>query len=47
MTSRVLTIVLAEATLDLLKPWVAAGKLPVLGGLMARGACSRRAFAST
>ncbi len=37
MSSRVLTIVLAEATFDLLKPWAEAGKLPVLAGLMARG----------
>jgi predicted AlkP superfamily phosphohydrolase/phosphomutase len=38
VSPRVLTIVLAEATLDLLKPWADAGKLPVLAGLMARGA---------
>ena len=38
MSPRVLTIVLAEATLDLLKPWADAGKLPVLAGLMERGA---------
>ncbi len=37
MSPRVLTIVLAETTLDLLTPWVAAGKLPVLAGLMTRG----------
>jgi predicted AlkP superfamily phosphohydrolase/phosphomutase len=37
MPPRVLTIVLAEATLDLLKPWAEAGKLPTLAGLMARG----------
>jgi predicted AlkP superfamily phosphohydrolase/phosphomutase len=33
-----LTIVLAEATLDLLRPWAEEGKLPVLAGLMKRGA---------
>jgi predicted AlkP superfamily phosphohydrolase/phosphomutase len=33
-----LTIVLAETTLDLLRPWAEAGKLPVLSGLMKRGA---------
>ncbi len=38
MSTRVLTIVLAETTLDLLKPWADAGKLPVLSGLMKRGA---------
>ena len=38
MSPRVLTIVLAEATLDLLAPWAEAGKLPVLAGLMKRGA---------
>jgi predicted AlkP superfamily phosphohydrolase/phosphomutase len=37
MFPRVLTIVLAEATLDLITPWVQAGKLPVLAGLMKRG----------
>jgi predicted AlkP superfamily phosphohydrolase/phosphomutase len=37
VSPRVLTIVLAEATLDLLRPWAEAGKLPVLAGLMARG----------
>src|SRR5262245_47453005 len=41
MSRRVLTIVLAEATLDLLAPWAAAGKLPVLAGLRARGAWGR------
>ena len=41
MSRRVLTIVLAEATLDLLKPWAEAGKLPVFAGLMARGAWGR------
>ena len=38
MSARVLTIVLAETTLDLLRPWAEAGKLPVLSGLMKRGA---------
>ena len=38
MSPRVLTIVLAEATLDLLTPWAEAGKLPTLQRLMARGA---------
>jgi predicted AlkP superfamily phosphohydrolase/phosphomutase len=38
MAPRLLTIVLAETTLDLLRPWAEEGKLPVLGGLMSRGA---------
>src|SRR3569832_1341010 len=38
MSTRVLTIVLGEATMDLLRPWAEAGKLPTLAGLMARGA---------
>ena len=41
MSRRVLTIVLAEATLDLLTPWAEAGKLPVLAGMMAHGAWGR------
>src|SRR6185369_8176782 len=41
MSRRVLTIVLAEATLDLLIPWAEAGKLPVFSSLMARGAWGR------
>jgi predicted AlkP superfamily phosphohydrolase/phosphomutase len=38
VAARVLTIVLAETTLDLLRPWAESGKLPVLAGLMKRGA---------
>src|SRR3569832_2456191 len=38
MSTRVLTIVLGEATMDLLRPWAESGKLPTLAGLMARGA---------
>ncbi|MEJ1960427.1 MAG: alkaline phosphatase family protein [Gammaproteobacteria bacterium] len=41
MSRRVLTIVLAEATLDLLTPWAEQGKLPVFASLMARGATGR------
>ncbi|HEY1284119.1 MAG TPA: alkaline phosphatase family protein [Steroidobacteraceae bacterium] len=41
MSRRVLTIVLAEATLDLLTPWAAAGKLPVFARLMAQGTWGR------
>ncbi len=41
MSRRVLTIVLAEATLDLLLPWAEAGRLPVFSRLMARGAWGR------
>jgi len=36
-----LVIGLDGATLDLVAPWAAAGKLPVLEGLMRRGACGR------
>src|SRR5215470_15525624 len=41
MSRRVLTIVLAEATLDLLGPWAESGKLPVFAKMMARGAWGR------
>src|SRR5690349_13846906 len=41
VSRRVLTIVLAEATLDLLTPWADAGKLPVFARLMARGTWGR------
>ena len=41
VSRRVLTIVLAEATLDLLTPWAEAGKLPVFARLMAQGAWGR------
>jgi len=37
MSSKVLVIGLDGATFDLVGPWVAAGKLPSLGGLMADG----------
>ena len=37
VSRRVLTIVLAEATLDLLAPWAEAGTLPVFARLMAQG----------
>src|SRR3989442_8875909 len=36
-----LVIGLDGATLDLVGPWVAAGRLPVLRGLLARGAFGR------
>jgi predicted AlkP superfamily phosphohydrolase/phosphomutase len=36
-----LVIGLDGATLDLVRPWAAAGRLPVLAGLMARGAWGR------
>lgn len=38
---RVLVIGLDGATLDLVEPWAAAGKLPVLAALMQRGAWAR------
>jgi predicted AlkP superfamily phosphohydrolase/phosphomutase len=41
MSRRVLTIVLAEATLDLLAPWAEAGRLPVLARMMSHGAWGR------
>src|ERR1041385_5899909 len=41
MSRRVLTIVLAEATLDLLAPWAEAGRLPVFASMMSRGAWGR------
>src|SRR6476620_7599431 len=41
MSRRVLTIVLAEATLDLLAPWAEAGKLPVFSRMMSQGAWGR------
>jgi predicted AlkP superfamily phosphohydrolase/phosphomutase len=41
MSRRVLTIVLAEATLDLLVPWAEAGKLPVFSSMMSHGAWGR------
>jgi predicted AlkP superfamily phosphohydrolase/phosphomutase len=41
MPRRVLTIVLAEATLDLLLPWAESGRLPVFAGMMSRGASGR------
>ena len=41
MPRRVLTIVLAEATLDLLAPWAESGQLPVFARMMAHGAWGR------
>src|SRR5262252_521423 len=38
MRAPLLVIGLDGATLDLVRPWVAAGRLPVLASLMARGA---------
>src|SRR5262252_6541434 len=38
MRAPLLVIGLDGATLDLVRPWVAAGRLPVLADLMARGA---------
>jgi predicted AlkP superfamily phosphohydrolase/phosphomutase len=38
VTTPLLVIGLDGATLDLVRPWAAAGRLPVLAGLMARGA---------
>ena len=41
MDAPLLVIGLDGATLDLIEPWAAAGRLPVLAGLMARGAWAR------
>ena len=41
MAAPLLVIGLDGATLDLVRPWAAAGRLPVLAGLMARGAWGR------
>lgn len=40
-SASLLVVGLDGATLDLVWPWVAAGRLPVLGGLLARGAWGR------
>ncbi|HXJ35654.1 MAG TPA: alkaline phosphatase family protein, partial [Candidatus Eisenbacteria bacterium] len=41
MRAPLLVVGLDGATLDLVAPWAVAGKLPVLEGLMRRGACGR------
>src|SRR5262245_3903782 len=41
MGAPLLVIGLDGASLDLIRPWAAAGRLPVLAGLMARGAWGR------
>ena len=41
MTNKLLIIGLDGATLDLIEPWAKEGKLPVLAGLMQRGAYGR------
>ena len=40
-SASLLVVGLDGATLDLVRPWVADGRLPVLGGLLARGAWGR------